>query len=420
MVDLQRIKPRLQSPVLAQVLTQYPVVVVHGARQTGKTTLVQGSPIGQGRAFLSLDDFEVRDVAQSDPAALFIGRDRITLDEIQRQPDLLLAIKADVDRRRQAGRFLLTGSANLLLMERVAETLAGRAVYFSLPPLTWAEIEECGFGQTLDLLIAQETIDQVVRALPSSVPTPDRPLQEAVWAGGYPVPALAEDAGFRVRWFDGYVQTYLERDLRQLSAIDQLMEFRRLMQLCAVHNGRLLNIASLATDAGLAAATARRYVNLLELSFQLTRVPAYAVNRGKRLIKAPKLLWTDTGLAAHLAGIADSDNLVRGREWGFWLENWVGNHLLVWAGLHVPRIHITHWRTADGREVDFVVETGHRLMPVEVKATSRLSSKDLVGLNAFLDTYEAASFGVVACPCPAPKVLSSRVIALPLNQLLLC
>lgn len=136
---------------------------MHGARQTGKTTLVQGSPIGQGRAFLSLDDFEVRDVAQSDPAALFIGRDHITLDEIQRQPDLLLAIKADVDRRRQAGRFLLTGSANLLLMERVAETLAGRAVYFSLPPLTWAEIEECGFGQTLDLLIAQETQHSVPR-----------------------------------------------------------------------------------------------------------------------------------------------------------------------------------------------------------------------------------------------------------------
>ena len=420
MVDLHKIKPRLQSPILAQVLTQYPIVVVHGARQTGKTTLVQESPICQGRTFLSLDDFDVRDVAQSDPTALFIGRDCITLDEIQRQPDLLLAIKADVDRQRQPGRFLLTGSANLLLMERVADTLAGRAVYFSLPPLTWAEVEERGYGRTLDILIEQETIDQVVRALPVSVPEPNRPLQEAVRAGGYPVPALAADAGFRARWFDGYVQTYLERDLRQLSAIDQLMEFRRLMQLCALQNGRLLNTASLAADAGLAAATARRYINLLEISFQVTRVPAYAVNRGKRLVKAPKLLWTDTGLAAHLAGIADSDSLVRGREWGFWLENWVGNHLLVWAGLRVPRLNITHWRTSNGREVDFVVETGRRLIPVEVKATPRPSSRDLAGLNAFLDTYEAASFGVVACPCPTPKVLSSRVIALPLNLLLLC
>ena len=420
MVDLHEIKPRLQSPILAQVLTQYPVVVVHGARQTGKTTLVQGSPIGQGRTFLSLDDFDVRDVAQSDPTALFIGRDCITLDEIQRQPDLLLAIKADVDRQRQPGRFLLTGSANLLLMERVADTLAGRAVYFSLPPLTWAEIEERGYGRTLDILIEKETIDQVVRALPASVPEPNKPLQEAVRAGGYPVPALAADARFRARWFDGYVQTYLERDLRQLSAIDQLMEFRRLMQLCALQNGRLLNTASLAADAGVAAATARRYINLLEISFQVTRVPAYAVNRGKRLVKAPKLLWTDTGLAAHLAGIADSDSLVRGREWGFWLENWVGNHLLVWAGLRVPRLNITHWRTSNGREVDFVIETGRRLIPVEVKATPRPSSRDLAGLNAFLDTYEAASFGVVACPCPAPKVLSSRVIALPLNLLLLC
>jgi len=419
MVDLHTIKPRLQSPILSQVLTQYPVVVVHGARQTGKTTLVQGPSIGRERTFLSLDDFDVRDVAQSDPAALFIGREQITLDEIQRQPELLLTIKADVDRRRQPGRFLLTGSANLLLMERVADTLAGRAVYFSLPPLTWAEIEERGYGRTLDMLIEQETIDQVVQALPAGVPVPNRPLPEAIWAGGYPVPALDADAGFRARWFDGYVQTYLERDLRQLSAIDQLLEFRRLMQLCALHNGRLLNIASLAADAGLAVATARRYVNILEISFQVTRVPAYAVNRGKRLVKAPKLLWTDTGLAAHLAGIADSNSLVRGREWGFWLETWVGNHLLIWAGLRVPRLNITHWRTANGREVDFVVETGRRLIPIEVKATPRPSSRDLAGLNAFLDTYEAASFGVVACPCPAPKVLSSRVVALPLSQLLL-
>ena len=118
--------------------------------------------------------------------------------------------------------------------------------------------------------------------------------------------------------------------------------------------------------------------------------------------------------------IADSDSLVKGREWGFWLENWVGNHLLVWAGLRVPRLNITHWRTSNGREVDFVIETSHRLVPVEVKATPRPSSGDLAGLNAFLDTYGAASFGVVACPCPAPKVLSSRVIALPLNLLLLC
>ncbi len=161
----------------------------------------------------------------------------------------------------------------------------------------------------------------------------------------------------------------------------------------------------------------RGYINLLEISFQVPRVPAYTVNRGKRLVKAPKLLWTDTGLAAHLAGLVDSDRLVRGREWGFWLESWVGNHLLAWAGLHVPRLNITH--SANGREVDFVIETGRRLIPVEVKATPRSSSRDLAGLNAFLDTYEAAPFGVVACPCPAPKVLSSRAIALPLNQLLL-
>jgi uncharacterized protein len=395
------------------------VVVVHGARQTGKTTLAQMPAVARGRSYLTLDNLDVRELAQSDPRALFIGRPRVTLDEIQRHPDLLLAIKADVDTARQPGRFLLTGSANLLLMKGVADSLAGRAVYLSLPPLTWAEIEQRPFGVVLDLLLRNRDLNQLMQELPTEIPAPARPLEQAVLAGGYPVPALSADPSFRSRWLDGFVQTYLERDLRDLSAIGNLPEFRRLMQLCALRSGRPLNVASLGADAGLAAPTARRYVNLLETSFQVTRVPAYAVNRGTRLVKGPKLLWTDTGLAAHLIGISDEKSLREAREWGFLLETWVGNHLGVYAGLRAPRISLCHWRTPDGREVDFVLEAGRRLLPIEVKSTSRPGRRDLSGLDAFLDSYPEAPFGVVVCPCAVPTVISSRVLALPMELLLL-
>jgi len=420
MTNLHKFLPRIQTSVLAQLLRAHPVVILHGARQTGKTTLARTPEIGGGRAYLTLDDFRVMELAQTDAAALFIGRDRITLDEVQRHPDVLLAVKADVDRKRVSGRFLLTGSANLLLMQKVSESLAGRAVYFPLPALTWAEIEGRRFGHALDLILEKPSIEAFLDSLPESDPArPQRSLSAAIFAGGYPVPSLSDDASFRARWFDGYVQTYLERDLRDLSSTGSLVEFRRLMQMSAIHNGTLLNMASIASDAGLSHPTARRYMDILEVSFQIARIPAYAVSRGKRLIKSPKLLWTDTGLAAHLAGLYTEEALVNSREWGRWLEAWVGIHLLTYAALKTPKGSVCHWRTSNGHEVDFVLEYGRRLVPIEVKATSRPSGRDASGLNAFLKTYPDAPFGILACPCESPQVLSSTALALPLTQLLL-
>ena len=419
MNDLHDIVPRLQTSLLAGRLRDHPVVVLHGARQTGKTTLAQLPSVGRDRSYLTFDDFGVMDLAQRDPPALFIGRERITLDEVQRRPDILLTIKIDVDRNRVPGRFLLTGSANLLLMKKVSESLAGRAVYFHLPPLTWAEIEGRHFGGLLDVMLEKQSVEDLAACLPDAPAHPRRPLSGAILAGGYPVPALADDAAFRAQWLEGYVQTYLERDLRDLSSTDNLIEFRRLMQICAVQNGRTLNVASIANDAGLSSSTVRRYIGILETSFQIVRIPAYAVNRGRRLIKSPKLFWTDTGLAAHLSGMFTEEDLLNSREWGFWLENWVGAHLLVYASLRTPGVSISHWRTSGGYEVDFVIESGKKLVPIEVKATSRPSGRDLRGLEVFLDTYPDAPFGILACQCEAPRAVSSRVLAIPIAWLLL-
>ena len=366
-----------------------------------------------------MDDFQALDIARHDPVALFMGRDQVTLDEVQRLPDLLLAIKSDVDQNRVSGRFLLTGSANLLLMEKVSESLAGRAVYCPLPPLVWAEIEQVDFGGCLDILLKTDAVDKVYEAVSNQAFVVQRPLVDAIIAGGYPVPALSDDHAFRMQWFDGYVQTYLERDLRLLSATDNLIEFRRVMQMVALQNGTLLNIASVANDAGLSPTTTRRYLNLLEMSFQIARIPAYAVNRGKRLIKSPKVLWTDTGLASFLAGLFDQDMLVESREWGHWVESWVGIHLLAYASLQNPRILVYHWRTSNGNEVDFVMELGQKLIPIEVKTTRRPTSKDIKGLQMFLETYPNATFGILACLCETPYMMSSNILAVPITHLLL-
>jgi len=401
------------------VLHEFPVVILHGARQTGKTTLATMPEIGAGRTYLSMDDFDTIEIARRDPGALFTGRDRITIDEVQRQPDLLLAIKSEVDRNRKPGRFLLTGSANLLLMQRVSENLAGRAVYFQLPPLTWAETERKTFGSALDTILEKGTVEELIDSLDREPVEPKRTLPSAIFSGGYPVPSLSDDSMFRSRWFDGYIQTYLERDLRDMSATDNLIEFRRLMQMCAAQNGRLLNIAAIAHDAGLSLSTARRYIGFLEVSFQIARVPAFSVNRGKRVIKSPKVYWTDTGLAAHLAGIFSEESLTGGRKWGLWLENYVGIHLQVYASLHVPRITVYHWRTASGNEVDFVLEYGRKLIPIEVKTTTRPTGSDIKGLKSFLALYPEALYGVLACQCKKPTVLSKDIIALPIPTLLL-
>lgn len=419
MNDLQNIIPRIQGAALTRALQEHPVVILQGARQTGKTTLARMPAIGHNRSYVTLDDFDTMETASRDPAALFIGRQQITLDEVQRRPEILLAIKADVDRNRQAGRFLLTGSANLLLMKRVSETLAGRAVYCLLPPFIWSEIEGREFGNLLERLLNQSSVEEILKNMATTLPRPTRKLSSAVFAGGYPVPALSEDIAFRSSWFDGYVQTYLERDLRDFSATDNLVEFRRLMRICAAQNGRVLNIASLANDAGLSPATARRYLNILEASFQLVTIPAYAVNKGKRLTKAPKIFWNDTGLAAHLAGMFDQNSLRKSREWGAWLENWLANHIIVYTSLHIPRLQLFHWRTSSGHEVDFVIEFGQRLLPIEVKATTKPARKDIRGLETFMDTYKNAPLGIIVCQCERPTVISTRILALPFESLLL-
>ncbi len=395
--------PRAVSERLEAALRVMPAVVVAGARQTGKSTLARAAGSAEAaraaeaaqtagsashpRRYMSLDDFDVLDLAQRDPEALVRDSGPVTLDEVQREPDLLFAVKREIDRERRPGRFLLTGSANLLLMRRVSESLAGRASYLTLWPMTRREqlgLGRCGVWEDLVEVPDRDWPDVV--AADAAGPEDWR---ECARRGGFPFPAvhLGMDEE-RAIWFDGYVRTYLERDLRTLSSVHSLPDFRRLMRAACLRIGSTVNQSDLGRDVGLSQPTVHRYLNLLEASYLLVRVPAYSVNRTKRLIKSPKLYWGDTGLAMHLS----QETEPRGAH----LENLVLQDLLAWRDSRAAAAEVLHWRATTGEEVDFVVEAGGALLPVEVKATTRPRVAHAANLRAFRTEYGAAEYGGAA------------------------
>ena len=408
MNNLPKPLPRYLTAEVERALRDFPVVILTGARQTGKSTLARDLLGGPPRDYRTLDDLDLLERAQSDPDALVSSSRPLTLDEVQRSPDLLLAIKRAVDSDRRPGRFLLTGSANLLLLGRVSESLAGRAVYKVLMPFTRSERLGRGSAGRWD-----EILDNPAQLEGEHAAFAEWP--EAALAGGFPPAALAPSPSARVAWLEGYVQTYLERDVQALSAIEHLVDFRRLMRIAALRSGKVVNQSEMARDAGLSQATAHRYLNLLEASHLLYRVPAYAVNRTKRLVKSPRLFFCDSGLATALAGAHSPRDVERADIAGSMLETLVLADLCTWREARSPRPEILWWRTAAGEEVDFVVERGERLVPIEVKASGRPRPNDIRHLHAFLDEYAGlATHGVLLHTGARAERLSQRVWAIPL------
>lgn len=303
-------------------------------------------------------------------------------------------------------------------MEGVSESLAGRACYVSLRPMT--ETEKTGDprpGPWGDL-VRSKSVREAFDVLPRG-PVRTFDWASAVQEGGFPVAATEPDAEARRSWFDAYVQTYVERDLRQLSLVSDLVDFRRLMRVAALRVGRLVNQAEVARDAGLSHATAHRYLNLLETSFLITRVAQYSVTRTKRLLKMPKLYWADTGLAATLAGVEDEPTLSSHECQGGLLENLVWHHLRCAADASPRPWEVLTWRTVQGHELDFVLESANSLLPVEVKSSRQVSGDDLKGLEAFLQEYpDRARFGVIVHCGRECRLVGGRILAIPVRTAL--
>ena len=399
-----RTLPRLVGRSLRERLNVTPAVVVTGARQTGKSTLVQDL-VPEERRFHTLDDLDVLDTARREPELLVGGRGPVTLDEVQREPDILLAVKAQIDREKRPGQFLLTGSANLLLMRSVSESLAGRASYLTLWPMTRSEQRgEGGCGIWEELL---NGADEEWQNIAVSRPAEPDSWQELALRGGFPTPAVElSTARERAIWWDGYVRTYLERDVGNISNIAALPDLRRLMRGAAHRTGGILNQTEVGRDVGLAQATVHRYLNLLEVSYLLVRLPAFAVNRTKRLIKSPKVYWSDSAMAMHLA----QEKEPRGEH----LENLILSDLLAWRDSRLDQAEIYYWRAHSGEEVDLVIEAGDQLIPIEIKASGKPKLSHIKHLRAFRDEYRGRSrFGLLIHSGDETEWLAPDVLSVP-------
>jgi len=399
--------PRWITSLLQQGLEDAPVSVLTGARQVGKSTLLLNEPPFRDWRFLSLDDFDVLRQANERPDALWAGADRVILDEVQKALNLLAAVKRAVDLAPGRMRFVLSGSTNLLLMRQISESLAGRAIYHVLDPLTLGEINRAVPSNIIQQILAGEWPKE------SSLPEPPPDVLPTIQRGLMPALLRLKSAPSWVRWWEGYVATYLERDLRQVAQIDALVDFRHLMELLALRTGQMLNQSDLGRDAGLSQPTVHRYINLLETTHLFERVPAYASNRASRIFKSPKGYWNDTGLAVFLSGYYQEDELRKARELGSFFESFIYHHLRVMAQLMNPPARLFHWRTLGGQEVDFILEHGRKLLAIEVKQTSRPGYGDTKGLQAFLADHPEANGGLLVHEGSEIRRLGERILAIP-------
>jgi predicted AAA+ superfamily ATPase len=387
-----------------------PVVVLTGMRQTGKTTFLKSEPGLGERVYISFDDFSQLDAAKRDPDG-FIDRGKsITIDEAQKCPEIFSAIKRIVDRKRIPGQFLLSGSANFSILKSITESLAGRSVYLTIHPFSRREINrKTGMEPFLKSFFNNQAI--------SSRETGKPVRAEEVAQGGMPTVCLKQIKEPAV-WFRGYEQTYLERDVRELSQVGNILGLRSLLRLTSLRTGQLLSPSQLGRDAKINAATTSRYISIFEASFVITLVTPYVGNRSSRLIKSSKLYLSDSGLACHLAGMDSSLSIKDDPMYGALFETYTAQNLLSILGSRWQDAGLYFWSVQGRNEVDFVVEAGKSCMALELKSGSRWQERDLAGLKAFLNATPHCRAAILCHNGEDSVRLGEKLWALPLSFIL--
>lgn len=362
---------------ILDALRDTPVVLLNGARQTGKSTLVQWITQEKYPAqYLTLDDPGVYAAVRRDAVACLESLSGpVVIDEVQLAPELFRAIKFVVDRDRQPGQFLLTGSANVLMLPRLSDTLAGRMEILTLWPFSQGELKG-GRESFVDALWAS---DISWKAAPQLL---DRSaLFDLLLSGGYPE-AVSRSVTRRQAWFNSYISTMIHRDIREMSDIEGRSQLPRLLEMLALQAMSLLNMAELSRVTGITHMTLKRYVSLLEAAFLVQPLRPWSGNVRKRLIRTPKMMFNDTGLLAHLLGLDHERLLDKPLSFGPVLENFVGQELCKQITWSQTRPRLFYFRTAGGHEVDFVLEDrAGRIVGIEVKASSTVGQDDWSGLD---------------------------------------
>ena len=401
------------TSLLHEALDDRPVVLLNGARQVGKSTLAQTLTDGASAQYLTLDDATVLAAAIRDPSGFVAGLgDRVILDEVQRAPDLFLALKSAVDRDRRAGRFLLTGSANVFVLPRVSESLAGRMEILTLWPLSQGEIE----GQVegfVDTLFAKTFAPSRLQAFSREE------LLERLVRGGFPEIVDKSSETRRRAWFGSYTTSILQRDVRDLTNVEDLAALPRLLSLLAARATALLNYSELSRSSGIPASTLKRYFALLEATFLVLTLPAWSTNLSKRLVKSPKLLLNDTGLLASSLGLNSERFEEDPRLAGPILENFVLMEIRKQIAWSRTQPSMFHYRTQAGQEIDLLLEdAGGRVVGVEVKAGGTVQEKDVRVLQDLADALGPRFMrGVVLYTGERAVPFSEKIFALPVQTL---
>jgi len=346
--------PRNLEGRLRALARQFPTVTVTGPRQSGKTTLCR--KVFPNKAYVSLEAPDQREYAAEDPRG-FLGdlASGAILDEVQRVPELLSYLQVEVDERARPGRFILTGSANFALLHSISQSLAGRTALVNLFPLSR---------------------DEALR-----FPGPPADLDETLWKGGYP--AIFDRGLPAQEWLGSYVATYVERDVRQLLNVGDLVAFQTFLKLCAGRSGQLLNLSALASDCGITHGTARSWISVLEASYVAFRLPPLVANPNKRLVKTPKLFFYDTGLLCYLLGIRHADQVRTHPLRGPIFETWVASEILKARAHRGLPPALLFFRDRKGTEVDLLVERGDALIAVETKSSRTVAGDFFAGLEKF-------------------------------------
>ena len=393
-----------------EALSDTPVVLIVGPRRAGKTTLVKGMEEA-GRTYITLDDQTVLEAARSDPAGFIRGLDRAIIDEIQRAPDLLLAIKKTVDEDYRPGRFLLTGSANVLTLPRVADSLAGRMETLQMLPLARAEIE----GRTPSFL--ERLFEGKLQHQRKVVVGDD--LVHAVLLGGFPEAIARKSERRRQDWARSYLTSILTRDLRDIAEVERLTDLPKFVRLLAEHSSQLVNYSRFGASINVSHNTGQRYVGLLEQVFLIATLQPWFTNALKRIVKTPKLHFLDSGLLASTRGLTfDRVKADRGTL-GALLESFVFSEVLKLMMASELRLTPHHFRDRDMREVDIVLERDDGMIAgIEVKASATVRSSDFAGLRALAESCgDRFAFGVVLYDNTDVVPFGDRLVTAPLSCL---
>ncbi|MBI4668758.1 MAG: ATP-binding protein [Elusimicrobia bacterium] len=388
---MTRLKPRTAAQAILKAIKTFPAVVVTGPRQSGKTTLLK-SMFSQSHAFVSLENPDKRLAAREDPLG-FLGQygPPVIIDEIQYVPELLSYVKTKIDEKRTPGRWLFTGSQHFALMEGVTQSLAGRAAVISLLPLSYSERINLG-DRSKDMSAWLSHLGLGCNR------TKKMSLGEILLRGSYPEIASRHKVD-RQLWCASYITTYLERDVRNLANIGDLHQFEKFLRLCAARTGQILNLSEMARDLGISVPTAKRWLSILEASYQVYLLYPYYKNIGKRLLKSPKLYMTDTALTSYMMGIHDEETLRNGPCFGSLFETMVIADFLK-RFLHFGQMPSLYYlRSRDGLEVDLVIDWGGGLHLFEIKSASTITPKHAVSLKHLKDQLlgQVKTAAVISC-----------------------